>query len=147
MCKIAATTLVLCYGMVYYYPARDMATSMSACQRHVDLKNLTCSNVAKQLKGFRLEHFFCSAPFSHSLTLTQPLALCLTLSRVHTHTHTHTRSASTLSFSVWRTWSAALEICFFALWQSKKGENLHLPMCVCVWGRCGKCVLTSVTYA
>lgn len=43
-----------------------------ACQRHVDLKNLTCSNVAKQLEGFRLEHFFSSvhcSPFTVRLPL------------------------------------------------------------------------------
>lgn len=62
----------------------------SACQRHVDLKNLTCSNVAKQLKGFRLEHFFCSAPFPHSLLFTPSLSVP---NSITTHTNTSTDTA------------------------------------------------------
>lgn len=96
----------------------------SACQRHVDLKNLTCSNVAKQLKGFRLEHFFCSAPFPHSLLFTPSLSVPNSIA-------THTQTWWAPSVSVWRTWSAALEICFFAPWQCEKGEE-RTYICVCV---------------
>lgn len=101
----------------------------SACQRHVDLKNLTCSNVAKQLKGFRLEHFFCSAPFLHSLLFTPSLSVP---NSIATHTNTHTDSRAP-SVSVWRTWSAALEICFFAPWQCEKGEErTYICVCLCM---------------
>lgn len=93
--KIATTNAVGGTQLLQLWDMVTVVAPPSACQRHVDLKNLTCLNVAKQLKGFRLEHFFCSAPFPHSL----PALVCLTLS----HTHTHTQACRAPSVSVWRT--------------------------------------------
>lgn len=105
----------------------------SACQRHVDLKNLTCSNVAKQLKGFRLEHFFCSAPFPHSLLFTPSLSVPNSIA-THTNTYTH-RQPSTLCLCLahmkCRTWN--MLFCPLAMREGRR-ENLHMCVCVSVCG-------------
>jgi len=54
-------------------PASDMLT----------LKNLTCSNVAKQLEGFRLEHFFSSVHCSVRFVCVCVCTALLSPSRMH----------------------------------------------------------------
>lgn len=47
------------------------------------LKNLTCSNVAKQLEGFRLEHFFSSVHCSVRFVCVCVCTALLSPSRMH----------------------------------------------------------------
>lgn len=97
-------------------PASDMLT----------LKTWRVQMLQNNSRAFDLSTFSVRRPSPiHSYSL--PASVCLTLSP---HTHTDSRAPSV---SVWRTWSAALEICFFAPWQCEKGEErTYICVCVCM---------------
>lgn len=144
--KTAATNVVAGIQRLQQWDMDAVVGPASACQRHVDLKNLTCSNVAKQLKGFRLEHFFCSAPFPHSLLFTPSFSVPNSIAP-HKHTHTQTAEHPLSLFGAHEV--PHLKYAFLPSGNARreKREPTHVCVCECVWGRCGKCVLTSVTYA
>lgn len=89
-----------------------MSNVWPACQRHVDLKKLDVFKCCKTTRGLSTWALFQFCSLFGSLCVCVCVH-CSPFSLAHAH-------AALLRHSVWRTWSAALEICFFASGQKEK---------------------------